>query len=64
MDKKNIFLSKTFWANIAGLTLTVAGVLPAKYAAPAMAVANVVLRFLSNQPVYVFQQNSNSLKDQ
>lgn len=51
MDSKHLFASKTFWANLAGLALTVSGVLPQKWAVPTMAVANIVLRIISNQPV-------------
>jgi len=57
MDSKHLFLSKTFWGNVAGLALTLSGVLPQKFAAPVMIGANIVLRLISDQPVHLFPQN-------
>ena len=54
MDSKHLFLSKTFWGNILGLALTIGGLLPQKWAVPVMAVANIGLRLISNQPVNLF----------
>ena len=51
MDSKHLFMSKTFWANILGLAVTVSGILPQKWAAPTMIVANIGLRIISGQPV-------------
>lgn len=51
MDKKSIFKSKTFWLNILGLAATVSGVLPPKYAMPVMAISNIGMRLITNQPV-------------
>ncbi len=58
MDSKHLFMSKTFWANVGGLALTVAGILPQKWAVPVMAVANVILRIVSNQPVNIFPKDT------
>lgn len=54
MDSKHLLFSKTFWANVLGLALTVGGILPTKYAAPVLTIANIGLRLLSNQPVNLF----------
>lgn len=54
MDSKHILTSKTFWANLFGLALTVGGILPEKWAAPVLVVANLGLRIISNQPVNIF----------
>lgn len=54
-SSKNILLSKTFWANIAGIAVTVAGILPQKYAVPVMAVGNILLRLVSNQAVNLWK---------
>jgi hypothetical protein len=47
MDTKHLLLSKTFWLNIAGLAVTISGVLPDKYAIPVLAVANIVNRIFT-----------------
>ena len=46
MDAKHLFLSKTFWFNLATLLVTVSGVLPAKYAPYVAGGGNVILRIL------------------
>ena len=53
---KNILLSKTFWLNVAGLALTYGAILPPKYAMPLVTGANVVNRFFTYQPVWLFKQ--------
>lgn len=53
MESKNILQSKTFWVNLATLALTVGGYLPSTYAAPVLAIANIILRYFSTQPVTV-----------
>lgn len=54
MPSKNILLSKTFWSNIAAILLTASDVLPAKYAVVVVAVGNILLRLITNQPVNLF----------
>ena len=54
MDTKHLFASKTFWLNILGLATTVGGLLPQKYAVPVLAIANIGLRLITNQPVGIF----------
>lgn len=54
MDTKSLFKSKTFWTNLVGLALQVGGILPAKYGMPVLAVANLILRLLTDQPVHIF----------
>lgn len=56
MDSKHLLLSKTFWGNIAGLALTLSGILPQKWAAPVMISANLILRLITDQPVHLFPQ--------
>jgi hypothetical protein len=51
---KNIFTSKTFWTNVIAIGLEVAGYLPAKDAAVAIPVLNIVLRAVTTQPVKLF----------
>lgn len=51
MDSKHLLASKTFWANLLGLAATVSGILPPKWGMPVMAVANIGLRIVTNQPV-------------
>lgn len=50
MDK-SILQSKVFWFNVLTLAATVSGYLPPEYAAPVSAIVNIVLRFLTTQPV-------------
>ena len=47
--KKSIFASKTFWLNVLGIATAYAGVLPPKYAAPTLAVANIAVRLITSQ---------------
>ena len=56
MDSKGFWKSKTFWLNLLSLAGTLGGVLPEKYALPTLAVVNIALRFVSNQPLNVFPQ--------
>jgi hypothetical protein len=51
MDSKHLFVSKTFWLNVIGIATTVGGILPQKWAIPVLGVANILNRFLTNQPV-------------
>ena len=53
MKSKHLFLSKTFWANIAGLALSTGGLLPPKYSVPVLAIANIGLRLTTKQPVRI-----------
>ena len=48
---KSILKSKSFWLNVLGGAAAYGGLLPPKYATPVMAVANIGVRFLTNQPV-------------
>lgn len=48
---KNIIKSRTFWLNILGLAAGYGEFLPPKYAVPILAVANIGVRILTNQPV-------------
>lgn len=48
---KSLVTSKTFWANILGMALTVAKVLPPEYAAVVIAVANLLLRLVTKTPI-------------
>jgi hypothetical protein len=50
---KSIFASKTFWFNALSTAFTLGGVLPPKYAAVIVPVANVGLRLLTNQAVSI-----------
>ena len=54
MDTKSLFLSKTFWLNVLGLALTVGNVLPQKWGMPVLAVANIGMRLITNQPAGLF----------
>lgn len=51
---KNILASKTFWLNLAGIVLSYGGVLPPKYSVPVLAVANIGVRLLTNQPLNIW----------
>ena len=51
MKKKNFFLTKTFWINVAGIAASYGGLLPQKYAVPVLGVANLGVRLLTSQPV-------------
>lgn len=50
---KPILKSKTFWFNVIAEAANYGGYLPQKYAIPVVAVANIILRFLTKQPVSV-----------
>ena len=54
MDTKSLFLSKTFWLNVLGLAVTVGNILPQKWAVPVLAIANIGMRFITNQPAGLF----------
>lgn len=48
---KSLFTSKTFWLNILGLATTAAGVVPPQFGVPALAILNILNRFLTTQPI-------------
>lgn len=48
---KSIFASKTFWVNVLTIAAGYVGNIPSKYGLPAAGIINIVLRFLTNQPV-------------
>lgn len=49
---KSLLASKVFWANLIGLGSSVAGILPADYSVPALAILNVLLRiFSTDKPI-------------
>jgi len=51
---KSILKSKTFWLNLLGGVAAVSGYLPAnQYTLAAAAVANIILRLMTNQPVSI-----------
>ena len=54
MDTKSLFLSKTFWLNVLGLAVTLGNVLPQKWAVPVLAIANIGMRLITNQPAGLF----------
>ena len=56
MDTKNLFASKTFWLNVLGLALTLGNVLPQKWGMPVLAVANIGMRLITNQPAGLFSK--------
>jgi hypothetical protein len=55
MKPKSIFASRTFWLNILGTATAIAtsGIIPPKYSMPAMAVANIGIRLITNQPASI-----------
>lgn len=53
---KSLFVSKTFWLNVLGIAVSVSGYVPPKYGMPVMAVANIGVRLLTNQPVSLLPQ--------
>lgn len=53
---KNILQSRTFWLNVLGIAVIVAKVIPPEYGGPALAIANIGVRMLTNQPVTVLPQ--------
>ena len=51
---KHIFLSKTFWVNTLSTILMYTDVIPVnKYSILVLGIINLVLRFLTNQPITV-----------
>lgn len=58
MDAKSLFTSKTFWLNIGGFLLTISGILPHKWAPYVLVAANIINRFATNQPIYLFSPDS------
>lgn len=50
-DAKHILLSKTFWINVGGLGITLAGLLPQKWALPVITVANLINRLATGGPI-------------
>ena len=59
MDSKSILTSKTFWFNAFALAATAGGVLPPKFGVPVVAIANIGLRVITNQPVSIFPPESD-----
>lgn len=56
MNIKSIFKSKTFWFNVLGIAASYGNLLPPKYSVPTLAVANIGLRLITNQPVGIIPQ--------
>lgn len=48
---KSLFKSKTFWLNVLGVGVHVAGIVPPQYGVPALAILNVLIRLLTEQPI-------------
>ncbi len=48
---KHILKSKTFWFNVITLGVTVGGLMPPKYAVPAVTIGNVMLRLLTSKAI-------------
>jgi hypothetical protein len=48
---KSLLTSKTFWLNVIGLAVSVAEVVPPKYGVPALAVLNILMRVVTEQPI-------------
>ena len=61
MNSKSVFLSKTFWVNILAMAAALGGVFHFNLSADdqamivtgIMGVVNIILRFLTKQPVHV-----------
>lgn len=51
MFGKSLLTSKTFWLNLVAALIGIAGVMPAKYSVPVLAVLNIGNRLLTNQPI-------------
>jgi len=51
VDKKNIIKSKTFWLNALSLAAVYGELLPPKYAATTVAIANIGMRLISDGQV-------------
>jgi hypothetical protein len=60
MDKaKSIFLSKTFWFNVATAASVMSGAIPANKTVLAVATAlNIGIRMVTTQPVTILPQDS------
>lgn len=56
---KHLFKSRTFWLNVLGAAATIGEVLPMKYAAPTLAIANIGMRLLTNQGVSLLPARNN-----
>lgn len=50
---KPFWKSKTFWTNVAAIGATYLGYVPANIAAVAIPLVNILLRFITTQPVTV-----------
>ena len=50
---KSIFKSKTFWANVIAGSANLAGIIPIPYFTEGLAVANIILRMVTKEPVHV-----------
>ncbi len=50
---KSIFLSKTFYFNLAMAAIGIADILPPKYSVPLAAVGNMALRLISSDPTHI-----------
>ena len=48
---KALLFSKTFWANLIALGVTIAGLVDPKWGLPVLAVLNVILRLLTTEPI-------------
>lgn len=59
MDTKSMLKSKTFWMNVLGLAITIGGLLPQKWAVPVLAIANIGMRMVTNQPVGIFSSKKD-----
>ncbi len=54
MIDKHLLQSKTFWFNVIAVCVTASDFVPVKYAGPAAAIGNVLLRLISSQACTVF----------
>jgi hypothetical protein len=59
MKPKPILKSKTFWLNILGAAAAYSGYFPPEIAIPIMAVANIVNRFFTSQPVNITGESND-----
>lgn len=53
MNLKSIFASKTFWFNVATAATTYSNMMPPRVAMPVSIIGNILLRFLTKQPVTI-----------
>lgn len=53
---KSIFHSKTFWVNALALAAHSATELPPEYAVPVVAIVNILLRLLTEEPVSILRR--------